>query len=431
MATFSVQGMELDADGEQSESGGLGLLREELSEQDQEPPYDQGVPSGTAQVAVQEQKNEEQSGVQERARAWGQSVSRSFMREGHVGSTEGEAELVPDYASMPSQPQTPQRVTPGEPQVVETTRVAENSGALEGMISQLLTAQLQMMSRLEYLEQQRQAQESQALQRAQIEMQQQAQQEAFQRAQIERQQQAQQEAFQRAQLEMQQQAQQEVLPKVQPQPGDGPALLPTITSESGQGAADAAQSGEGSVLPEDLLSSWVNFKVGDQVPPLEQSHEERQRVVQHVPAEVPPGPQTKGQVEVQGVMYQWNVTSEGLQLVPISGSKPEASRARSSQDTSGNIFTSRARSPFTPVNPKASNKQLVNRTPSPKRYRGMPSSWQERRRAASRSPARGSTPGSAPNGLWLLLLDSCLRVLGRRGLLPGLRVLGLWRFLRV
>ena len=243
MATFSVQGMELDADGEQSESGGLGLLREELSEQDQEPPYDQGVPSGTAQVAVQEQKNEEQSGVQERARAWGQSVSRSFMREGHVGSTEGEAELVPDYASMPSQPQTPQRVTPGEPQVVETTRVAENSGALEGMISQLLTAQLQMMSRLEYLEQQRQAQESQALQRAQIEMQQQAQQEAFQRAQIEMQQQAQQEAFQRAQLEMQQQAQQEVLPKVQPQPGDGPALLPTITqtSESGQGAADAAR----------------------------------------------------------------------------------------------------------------------------------------------------------------------------------------------
>ena len=140
----------------------------------------------------------------------------------------------------------------------------------------------------------------------------------------------------------------------------------------------------------------MNFKVGDQVPPLEQYHEERQRVVQHVPAEVPPGPQTKGQVEVQGVMYQWNVTSEGLQLVPIKGSKPEASRARSSQDTSGSIFTSRARSPFTPVNPKASNKQLVNRTPSPNRYRGVPSSWQEQRRAASRSPARVSTPGSAP-----------------------------------
>ena len=134
---------------------------------------------------------------------------------------------------------------------------------------------------------------------------------------------------------MQQQAQQEALCKAQPQPGDGSALLPTIaqTSESGQGAADAAQSGEGSVLPEDLLSSWVNFKVGDQAPPLEQSHEERQRAVQHVPAEVPLGPQTKGQVEVQGVMYQWSVTPEGLQLVPISGSKPEASRARSSQDT--------------------------------------------------------------------------------------------------
>ena len=104
----------------------------------------------------------------------------------------------------------------------------------------------------------------------------------------------------------------------------------------------------------------------------------------------------RGQVEVEGVMYQWSVTPEGLQLVPISGSKPEASRARSSQDTSKNIFTSRARSPFTPVNPKASNKQLVNRTPSPNRYRGMPSSWQERRRAASRSPPRVSTPGSAP-----------------------------------
>ena len=113
MATFSVQGMELDADGDQSESGGLGLLREELSEQDQEPPYEnQGIPSGTAQAAVPEQVNGDQSGVQERARAWGQSVSRSFMGEGHAGSTEGETELVPDYASMPSQPQTPQHDWP-------------------------------------------------------------------------------------------------------------------------------------------------------------------------------------------------------------------------------------------------------------------------------------------------------------------------------
>ena len=43
-------------------------------------------------------------------------------------------------------------------------------------------------------------------------------------------------------------------------------------------------------------------------------------------ATVVSGPPTKGQVELQGKIYCWTLTNEGLQLVPVDPEPPRSSR---------------------------------------------------------------------------------------------------------
>ena len=100
------------------------------------------------------------------------------------------------------------------------------------------------------------------------------------------------------------------------------------------------------------------------------------------------GPPTKGQVELQGRTYQWTLTSEGLQMVPVEVSQNRSSRA--SSNPGENIFTTRAQSPFVEVDQKDASPQVVNRTPSPSRKRSVDVTWSGRRRSASRSPIRTS-----------------------------------------
>ena len=398
MAEAQPECFALDSGDDAEERGRL--LTGDVSDQEQHPPYGatEGVPSpvDSSSPGARERLRQE---VQQRAKAWGDTVTKTYQSERASASIDGDIELMPDYSSMPSRPLTPQGVAreveqapTGSPGV--STNV--QSSGVEGLLQQMLAMQTQMMGRLEYLERQR-LDSDRATETEKREM------------------------YYRLQLEAQQQdgTGRQVL-----DPQDGRAsgrmllglprgsggLIPGSAGPSGSVAQDSAairdrsplsQSAAELVELEHLLEEPGNMEVpvdsalSGELARLQLGVESSvgaapEESARNLQATVPvvSGPPTKGQVELQGKIYCWTLNNEGLQLVPVDPEPPRSSRP--SEVPHESIFTTRAQSPFVEVDQKEASYGVVNRTPSPSRKRGLATVWSGRRRSASRSPIRTS-----------------------------------------
>ena len=383
-------------------SGELGLLREGESEEEH-PPYELGEPARSSlefsAVGLEERLQRE---VQERARLWGESVTSSYAAEPMNLSTDGETEMVPDYASMPSLPQTPQLRTPEGPipQGAQELGV-RGGGQLENLLQQVLDVQSKVMDRLSMLERERAVPQGPSL--TEQDMQRYFQAEMARREELALQLQVQQEEQRRQQerdlatragLEEagvnRDQGQQLVgATEMEIQPAGSLTAVPDVEMAALQQDAHP---------PEDFLSGFaerLSLETRTQVGIMagQESPQEGQAVSNPRPADPP----CQGNIVIEGRVFHWSVTSKGLRLVP-SGSEPPQGTQPEPSNTSSNIFATRARSPFVAVERKTD--QIIKRTPSPNRPRGS-MSWSERRRTPSRSPPRikSSTPASAPGGM--------------------------------
>ena len=125
----------------------------EVSEQEQHPPYGDAVPAtGATGVSPSGDQERLRKEVQQRAKAWGEMVTKTYRSDQASGSADGEAELVPDYSSMPSRPLTPQgQASESNQALAGSVSGPESSPSLgvEGLLQQMLAMQSQMMGRLE------------------------------------------------------------------------------------------------------------------------------------------------------------------------------------------------------------------------------------------------------------------------------------------
>ena len=394
--------------GEEFEDQGF-PLDDTVSEQEQHPPYGEAVLTTEAAdgplPGVQERLRQE---VQQRAKAWGESVTKTYHSGQARGSADVEAELVPDYTSMPSRPLTPQgQVRESDQAHAGLASVADSPpmSGVEGLLQQMLVMQSQMMGRLEHLERQK-LDSDRALEAERREMLHRAQLEAHQQGWLGHQ------ALARPELE--QGSERGYGQTVKDQPKDsqlatlgasgfsasGPrasadTLACNLPSQNASelmelerllddaGEAEAPEAELDGALPGVMARLQLGVETSVAAAP-----EESARTSQ-APATIVSGPPTKGQVELHGKKYHWTLTSEGLQLVPLE--QPPDRSSRASKHPSENIFSTRAQSPFVEVDRKEVGDQVVNRTPSPNRKRGLDTSWSGRRRSASRSPIR-TTP---------------------------------------
>ena len=395
------------------DSGRLGLFDRDSPEEELEPPYGgAGEREESDDDAHTAQESRTPGGmsvaevpIEPSTVSWGQAVTQAF-EERRVPSTEGE-ELVPDYSQMPSRvldnsgppsvnagrerlPNLPGRGNSAG-QMLETTPLGQLPGypsgdSLPGLFQQLVAGQFQMMERLEKLELQSRM----------------------------------------ASLEL-------GAPM-----GGAPPSYPGAARDNQSGFTAGLLQGQ-ELLRDVPASSSVGLQAPQPFvgPSCEKSRAESQHShqVEYMDVDQPKdgtlaqsGPPNQGIVEVNGQKFTWALKPEGLQLVPVTespnpqpqhASQPQSNRGHTAsgsqimQDTQlsphthrllsrspgDNIFTSRARSPFTKVNAGEQRQQLVKRTPSPNRRRTSPTGASERRwRSPYRSPNRPhpGTPASAP-----------------------------------